>query len=76
LSAAERTRRIETEKEQQALAVVERKVMMPMPDGVRLATDIYIASATTFGRGRRSAPESSARRRMGGSMGLLSKRQP
>jgi uncharacterized protein len=41
LSAAERARRIDTEKELQSLAVVERKVMMPMPDGVRLATDIY-----------------------------------
>jgi hypothetical protein len=34
-------RRWETEKELQSLAVVERKVMMPMRDGVRLATDIY-----------------------------------
>src|SRR6266571_577174 len=41
LTAAERTRRIETEKELQSLAVVDRKVMMPMPDGIRLATDIY-----------------------------------
>ena len=29
------------EAELQSIAVVERKVMMPMPDGVRLATDIY-----------------------------------
>ena len=41
LSAADRQRRIDTEAELQSLAVVERKVMMPMPDGVRLATDIY-----------------------------------
>src|ERR1700682_2470260 len=41
LSAAEKTRRIDTDAELQSLAVVERKVMMPMPDGVRLATDIY-----------------------------------
>src|SRR5262245_31007775 len=41
LTAAERQRRIDTEKELQSLAVVERKVMMPMRDGVRLATDIY-----------------------------------
>src|SRR5206468_11582591 len=41
LTAAERTRRIETETELQSIAVVDRKVMMPMPDGVRLATDIY-----------------------------------
>ena len=30
-----------TEKELQSIAIVERKVMMPMRDGVRLATDIY-----------------------------------
>jgi len=41
LTAVEKTRRIELEKELQSIAVVERKVMMPMPDGVRLATDIY-----------------------------------
>jgi putative CocE/NonD family hydrolase len=34
-------RRWELEKELQSLAVVERKFMMPMRDGVRLATDIY-----------------------------------
>jgi hypothetical protein len=33
--------RWELEKELQEIAVVERKVMMPMRDGVRLATDIY-----------------------------------
>jgi len=41
LTAAEKTRRWDLEKELQAIGVVERKVMMPMPDGVRLATDIY-----------------------------------
>ena len=41
LSAADKQRRIDTENELQSLAVVDRKVMMPMPDGVRLATDIY-----------------------------------
>src|SRR5881296_833441 len=41
LSAAEKTRRWDVEKELQSVAVVDRKVMMPMPDGVRLATDIY-----------------------------------
>ena len=41
LSAVEKTRRWDVENELQSLAVVERKVMMPMPDGVRLATDIY-----------------------------------
>jgi putative CocE/NonD family hydrolase len=41
LSATDKQRRIDTESELQSIAVVERKVMMPMPDGVRLATDIY-----------------------------------
>jgi len=41
LTAQQRTQRIETEQELQSLAIVDRKVMMPMPDGVRLATDIY-----------------------------------
>ncbi len=34
-------RRWDAENELQKLAIVERKVMMPMRDGVRLATDIY-----------------------------------
>ncbi len=41
LSAAERQKRIDAEKELQSIAIVERKVMIPMRDGVRLATDIY-----------------------------------
>jgi len=41
LGAAERQRRIDMENELQSIAVVERKLMLPMPDGVRLATDIY-----------------------------------
>jgi len=41
LSAADKQKRLETEKELQSLAVVERKVMLPMRDGVRVATDIY-----------------------------------
>jgi len=41
LTAQQRQQRIDTEHELQSLAIVERKVMMPMPDGVRLATDIY-----------------------------------
>jgi uncharacterized protein len=41
LTAAEKQKRIDTENELQSIAVVERKVMMPMRDGVRLATDIY-----------------------------------
>jgi putative CocE/NonD family hydrolase len=36
-----KTKRWEIEKELQSLAVVDRKVMMPMRDGIRLATDIY-----------------------------------
>ena len=41
LSPAEQQRRKDLERELQSIAVVERKVMMPMRDGVRLATDIY-----------------------------------
>jgi putative CocE/NonD family hydrolase len=41
LTAVEKQRRLDLENELQKIAVVERKVMMPMPDGVRLATDIY-----------------------------------
>jgi putative CocE/NonD family hydrolase len=41
LTAEQTARRWEMENELQSLAVVERKVMMPMRDGVRLATDIY-----------------------------------
>src|SRR5262245_64118283 len=40
-SVTERQKRIDTEKELQSLAVVERKLMIPMADGVRLATDVY-----------------------------------
>src|SRR5689334_12355071 len=52
LSAAEKQRRWDLENELQSIAVVERKVMMPMPDGVRLATDLYrpknVAKAPTI----------------------------
>src|SRR5882762_6297709 len=41
LSAADKARRWDMENELQSIAVLDRKVMMPMPDGVRLATDIY-----------------------------------
>src|SRR4030095_5151811 len=41
LSATERQKRIDTEQELQSLAIVERKLMIPMRDGVRLATDVY-----------------------------------
>ena len=34
-------RRLDLENELQSIAIVERKVMMPMRDGVKLATDIY-----------------------------------
>src|SRR3954454_7729747 len=41
LSSQDRQKRLDTENELQSVAVVDRKVMMPMRDGVRLATDIY-----------------------------------
>jgi putative CocE/NonD family hydrolase len=41
LTAAEKQRRWDIEHELESIAIVDRKVMMPMPDGVRLATDIY-----------------------------------
>ncbi len=41
MTAEQMEHRRELEGELQALAVVDRKVMMPMRDGVRLATDIY-----------------------------------
>jgi uncharacterized protein len=41
LSAADQQRRVAMEKELQDIAIVERRVMIPMKDGVRLATDIY-----------------------------------
>jgi putative CocE/NonD family hydrolase len=41
LSAADKEKRWQTERELQSLAIVERKVMMPMRDGVRVATDVY-----------------------------------
>lgn len=42
LTTEQRQKRLDTEKELESLAVIQRKVMMAMPDGVRLATDIYI----------------------------------
>ena len=41
MTAEQMDRRWTLERELQSIAVVERKVMMPMRDGVRLATDIY-----------------------------------
>jgi hypothetical protein len=43
----QRDRRWALEKELHSLATVERKVMLPMRDGVRLATDIYVPKGTT-----------------------------
>ena len=41
LTAEQKRQREQTEKELESLAIIDRKVMMPMRDGVRLATDIY-----------------------------------
>jgi uncharacterized protein len=41
LAPEQAARRWEVEKELESIAIIERKVMMPMRDGVRLATDIY-----------------------------------
>jgi putative CocE/NonD family hydrolase len=41
LTQEQRDQRWQTEKELESIAIIERKVMMPMRDGVRLATDIY-----------------------------------
>ncbi|MBK5257377.1 MAG: CocE/NonD family hydrolase, partial [Vicinamibacteria bacterium] len=41
LSAADKQKRLDIEKELQSIAIVERKMLIPMRDGVRLATDVY-----------------------------------
>ena len=41
LTAEQTARRWEMEKELQSIAIVERKVMMPMRDGKRMAADVY-----------------------------------
>ena len=41
LTPVEQQRRKDLEAELQNIAIVERRVMIPMKDGVRLATDIY-----------------------------------
>lgn len=41
LTQEQHDQRWQTEKELESIAVIERKVMMPMRDGVHLATDIY-----------------------------------
>ena len=47
LTPTERQKRIDMEKELQSLAVADRKVMVPMRDGVRLATDVYRPRSAT-----------------------------
>jgi uncharacterized protein len=41
LTSEQKDKRWQTERELQSLAIVERKVLLPMRDGVRVATDIY-----------------------------------
>ena len=41
LTTEQKEQRVQTEKELESAAIIERKVMVPMRDGVRLATDIY-----------------------------------
>jgi len=41
LTTEQKEQRGQTEKELETAAIIERKVMVPMRDGVRLATDIY-----------------------------------
>ncbi len=58
LAPAEQQRRKDLEAELQDIAVVERRVMIPMRDGVRLATDIYRpkAPSTALGAGAGKYP--------------------
>jgi uncharacterized protein len=41
LSSEQKDQRVQTERELESVAIIERKVMIPMRDGIRLATDIY-----------------------------------
>jgi len=41
LTQEQKDQRVQTEKELESVAIIERKVMIPMRDGVRLATDVY-----------------------------------
>src|SRR5437773_10518819 len=41
LTPAQREQRVQTEKELESAAFIDRRVMMPMRDGIRLATEIY-----------------------------------
>ena len=52
LTPVEQQRRKDLEAELHDLAVVERRVMIPMKDGVRLATDIYRPKAPGASGGR------------------------
>ena len=47
LTQAQKDQRIKAESELESLAIINRKVMMPMRDGVRLATDIYVPKSAT-----------------------------
>ena len=47
LTAEQKRQREQTERELESAAIIERKVMMPMRDGVRLATDIYRPKGAT-----------------------------
>jgi len=47
LTQEQKDQRVQTEKELESVAIIERKVMVPMRDGVRLATDIYRPKNTT-----------------------------
>src|SRR5579863_1410860 len=41
LTQEQKDQRVQTERSLESVAIIERKVMVPMRDGVRLATDIY-----------------------------------
>src|SRR5437660_5402704 len=41
LTPGQKDQRMQTEKELESAAIIDRRVMMPMRDGIRLATDIY-----------------------------------
>ncbi len=47
MSAEARAHRLELEAQLESLAVIDRKVMLPMRDGVRLATDVYYPKHAT-----------------------------
>jgi len=48
MTEAEKAKRWEIENELASLAVIERKVMIPMRDGVRIATDVYYPKDTSM----------------------------